>query len=100
MSIGISGVAAVGAAVAAPAVEAQPKAVPVQQKAAAAAPASAGEDTVKISAVAQEVPQPMSVQVRALRNQGQSIPQIATKLAISPSSVQSYLGTPAATAKG
>jgi len=72
----------------------------VQPKAAAASPANAGEDTVKISAAAQEVPQPMSVQVRALHNQGQSIPQIATKLAISPSSVQSYLGTLAATAKG
>jgi len=92
MSIAISGVAAAGAAVAAPAVEAQPKA-------AAAAPANAGEDTVKISAAAQEVPQPMSVQVRALHNQGKSIPQIASKLAISPSSVESYLGTPAATAK-
>ena len=92
MSIAISATAGSGAAVAAPT-------VPVHPQAAAAAPANAGEDTVKISAAAQEVPQPISVQVRALHNQGKSIPQIATKLSISPSSVQSYLGTPAATAK-
>ena len=71
----------------------------MQPKAAAAAPAGAGEDTVKISAAAQEVPQPMSVQGRALHNQGKSVPQIASKLSISPTSVQSYLGTPATTAK-
>jgi hypothetical protein len=99
MSIAISGVATVGAALAAPTFEAQPKAVEVQQKAAAAAPAGAGEDAVKISAAAREVPQPMCVQVRALHNQGKSIPQIATKLSISPNSVQSYLGTPAAKPK-
>ena len=100
MSIAISGVAAVGSAAAVPTIDAQPKAVEVQQKAAAAAPAGAGEDAVKISAAAREVPQPMCVQVRALHNQGQSIPQIATKLSIRPSSVQSDWGTPAATPQG
>jgi hypothetical protein len=79
MSIAISGVAAVGSAVAAPTIDAQPKALEVQQQAAA-----------------QQVPQPLSVQLRALHNQGQSIPQIATKLSIRPSSVQSDWGTPAA----
>lgn len=64
---------------------------------AAAKPAAAQEDTVNISATAQEVQQPTSVRVRLLHAQGQSIPQIATKLAISPSAVQSYLGTPAQT---
>jgi len=83
MSIAISGVAAVGSAAAVPTIDAQPKAVEVQQQAAA-----------------QQVPQPLSVQVRALHNQGQSIPQIATKLSIRPSSVQSDWGTPAATPQG
>jgi DNA-binding NarL/FixJ family response regulator len=92
MSIAISAIAGSGAAVAAPAVAVQPKA-------AAAQPANAGEDTVNISAAAQEVPQPMSVQVKALHDQGQSVSQIASKLAISASSVQSYLGTPPATSK-
>jgi DNA-binding NarL/FixJ family response regulator len=92
MTIAISGTVGSGAAVAAPT-------VPVQPKAAAAPPANVGEDTVKISAAAQEGPKPMSVQVLALHNQGQSVAQIATKLAISPSSVQSYLGTPAAASK-
>jgi DNA-binding NarL/FixJ family response regulator len=63
--------------------------------AAAAKPAAAQEDTVKISATAEEVQQPTSVQVRLLHAEGHSIPQIATKLAISPGAVQSYLGTPA-----
>jgi DNA-binding NarL/FixJ family response regulator len=93
MSIAISATAGSGAAVAAPE-------APVQPKAATAAPAGTGEDTVKISAAAQEVPQPMTVQVRALHNQGKSVAQIATKLSISASSVQSYLGTPAAAPKG
>jgi DNA-binding NarL/FixJ family response regulator len=86
MTIAITGP---GGAATAPALQAQP--------ATAAAPASvaAAEDKVTISAAAQEVPQPMSVQVLALHNQGQSVPQIATQLAISASAVQSYLGTPA-----
>jgi DNA-directed RNA polymerase specialized sigma24 family protein len=65
--------------------------------AAAAKPAAAQEDTVKISATFEEVQQPTSAQVRLLHAEGQSIPQIATKLAISPGAVQSYLGTPAQT---
>jgi len=91
MNIAISGPVGSGAAAAAPAFQAPPP---------AAAPAvSAAEDKVTISAAAQEVPQPISVQVLALHNQGQSVPQIATQLAISPSAVQSYLGTPPAAAK-
>jgi DNA-directed RNA polymerase specialized sigma24 family protein len=97
MTIAISGTAGSGAAEAAPAVAAP--AVAAQPNAGAAPAANAGEDAVKISAAAQEVPQPMSVQVRALHNQGQSVAQIASKLAISASSVQSYLGTPPAAAK-
>jgi len=93
MTIAISGPAGAGAAAAAPAVE------QAQPKAAAPAPPAATEDKVTISAAAQEIPQPMSIQVRSLHNQGQSISQIATKLAISPSAVQSYLGTPAKASK-
>jgi DNA-binding NarL/FixJ family response regulator len=63
----------------------------------AAKPAAAEEDTVKISAAAQEVKQPTAAQVRLLHAQGESIPQIARKLAITPHAVQSYLGTPAQT---
>jgi len=58
---------------------------------------AAEEDTVKISATSEEVQQPTSAQVRLLHAEGQSIPQIAQKLAISPRAVQSYLGTPAQT---
>jgi DNA-binding NarL/FixJ family response regulator len=93
MTIAISGPAGAGATAAAPAVE------QAQPKAAAPAPPAATDDNVTISAAAQEIPQPMSIQVRSLHNQGQSIPQIATKLAISPSAVQSYLGTPAVASK-
>jgi DNA-binding NarL/FixJ family response regulator len=60
-------------------------------------PAATQEDTVNISARAPEVQQPTSEQVRLLHAEGQSIPQIATKLAISPGAVPSYLGTPAPT---
>ncbi|MGC2269682.1 MAG: hypothetical protein WA608_23050 [Candidatus Acidiferrales bacterium] len=61
----------------------------------AAKPAAAEEDTVKISAAAQEVKQPTAAQVRLLHAQGESVSQIATKVAITPHAVQSYLGTPA-----
>lgn len=61
----------------------------------AAKPSAPQEDTVKISATAQEVQQPTAAQVRLLHAEGQSVPQIATKLAITPHAVQSYLGTPA-----
>ena len=90
MNIAITGPVGSGAAAAAPAFQAPPAAAPA---------VSAAEDKVTISAAAQEVPQPISVQVLALHNQGQSVPQIATQLAISPSAVQSYLGTPPAAAK-
>ena len=76
-------------------------AVPVAQSSPAALastarkPAASGEDTVKISATAQEVQQPTSAQVRLLHAEGQSVPQIASKLQITPQAVQSYLGTPA-----
>jgi len=84
MTIAISGPAGTGGAAAAPTVQAQP----------------AAEDKATISAAAQEAPQLMSAQVLTLHNQGQSVPQIATQLAISPSAVQSYLGTPAGGAQG
>jgi hypothetical protein len=70
----------------------------VQSRAAAPAatkPASSGEDTVKISATAQEVQQPTSAPVRLLHAQGQSVPQIASKQQITPQAAQSYLGRPA-----
>jgi DNA-binding NarL/FixJ family response regulator len=95
MSTTIVGTAAFGgAAVAAAAVRAQPKA-------AAQTPATktTAEDSVTISATAQEVQQPTAVQVQLLRNEGQSVQQIATQLAISTNAVQSYLGNPAAPAK-
>ncbi|MFZ0522813.1 MAG: hypothetical protein WAL95_17435 [Candidatus Acidiferrales bacterium] len=60
-------------------------------------PAAGEEDTVKISAAAHEVKQPTAAQVRLLHAQGESVSQIATKLAITPHAVQSYLGTPAQT---
>jgi len=93
MTIAISGAA--GPAAAAPAVE------QVQPQAALPPPpvAAATEDKVTISAAAQEVPKPMSIQVRTLHNQGRSVSQIATTLKISPSAVQSYLGTPPRAAK-
>lgn len=92
MSIAISGPAAGSAAAAAPPVQAQATAA---APASSAASATAAEDKVTISAAAQEVPQPVSVQVLSLYNQGQSVSQIATQLALSPSAVQSYLGTSA-----
>ena len=55
-----------------------------------AKPAAGEEDTVKISAAAQEVKQPTAAQVRLLHAQGESVSQIATKLAITPHAVQSY----------
>ncbi|MGC2733412.1 MAG: hypothetical protein WA212_05900 [Candidatus Acidiferrales bacterium] len=88
MVTSVSGSGASGAAAAA-AVEQASAPAP------AAKSAATQEDTVNISATAQQVQQPTSVRVRLLHAQGQSIPQIATKLAISPSAVQSYLGTPA-----
>ena len=92
MTTPISAAVGSGGAAVAPAVQVQPKA-------AAPAAATAAEDTVKISAAAQEVQQPMSVRVRLLRVQGMAIAQIATELAISPSAVQSYLGKPAQAAR-
>ena len=76
-------------------------AVQVQPKAAAQAPATktAAEDSVTISATAQEVQQPTAVQVQLLRNEGQSVQQIATQLAISTNAVQSYLGAQATAQK-
>ena len=95
MSTTIVGTAAFGgAAVAAAAVRAQPKAAAQAQ-----ATKTAAEDSVTISATAQEVQQPTAVQVQLLRNEGQSVQQIATQLAISTNAVQSYLGNPAAPAK-
>jgi DNA-directed RNA polymerase specialized sigma24 family protein len=93
MTIAKSGPAGAGATAAAPAVE------QVQPKVATPAPSAATEDKVTISAAAQEVPQPMSIQMRTLHNQGRSISQIATTLKISPTAVQSYLGKPAAASK-
>ena len=55
------------------------------------------EDTVKISAGAQEVQQVTAV--RLLRNKGQSVPQIATHLKLAANAVQSYLGAQAAPQK-
>ena len=97
MSTTIVGTAAFGgAAVAAAAVQAQPKAAAQAQ---AQATGTSAEDSVTISATAQEVQQPTAVQVQLLRNEGQSVQQIATQLAISTNAVQSYLGNPAAPAK-
>lgn len=90
MTIAIVGPAGAGATAVAPA---------LQPPAPSTTAAATAEDKVTLSAAAQEVPQPMSMQVLALHNQGQSVAQIATQLAISPSSVQSYLGTPPPTAK-
>jgi hypothetical protein len=83
-----------GAAGAAAAVQAQAKAT-----ASAAATKTAAEDSVTISATAQEVQLPTAVRVQLLRNEGQSVQQIATQLAISTNAMQSYLGNPAAPAK-
>jgi DNA-binding NarL/FixJ family response regulator len=93
MTTAIVGTAASGGAAlaAAAAVQAQAK-----QAAPAAAITTAAEDSVTLSATAQEVQQPTAVQVRVLRNEGQSVPQIATQLKIAASAVQSYLGAPAA----
>jgi DNA-binding NarL/FixJ family response regulator len=89
----VTSVSGSGASVAA-AVAVEQASVPI---ATAANPATAQEDTVDISATSEEVQQPTSVQVRLLHAEGQSIPQIATKLAISQGAVQSYLETPAQT---
>src|SRR5277367_5823031 len=98
MTTAIVGTAASGGAAVAAAA-----AVQVQAKGAAAAPAAtsttAAEDSVTISATAQEVQQPTAVQVRLLRNEGQSVPQIAKQLEITQGAVQSYLGKPAAASK-
>ena len=94
MTIAISGPAGAAGTAAAPAVKAHPAAD------APAASSAAAEDKVTISAAAQELPQAVSMLVLALHNQGQSVPQIATQLAISPSAVQGYSGTPAAAPKG
>jgi hypothetical protein len=75
MTTAIVGTEASGGAAAA-AVQAQAKAA-MSTISAATTPAAA-EDTVKISAEAQEVQQATAVQVRLLRNEGQSVPQIAT----------------------
>jgi DNA-binding NarL/FixJ family response regulator len=91
MTTAIVGTAASGGAAAAAAVQVQPKTA-----APAATTATAAEDRVTISATAQEVQQPTAVQVRLLRNEGQSVPQIATQLKLTASAVQSYLGAQAA----
>jgi len=83
-----------GAATAAAVAQAQPKA-----EAPAATTATPAEGSVTISAMAQEVQQPTAVQVRVLRNEGQSVPQIATDLKITASAVQSYLGAQAGAQK-
>jgi hypothetical protein len=73
----------------------------VQPKAAAPAAitATAAEGRGTISATAQEAQQPIAVQARLLRNEGPSVPQIATQLKITASAVQSYLGAPAPATK-
>lgn len=91
MVTSVSGSGAAGGAAAVAAVQASIQAPVV------ARPAAAEEDSVKLSAAAQEVKQPTAAQVRLLHAEGESIPQIATKLAITPHAVQSYLGTPAKT---
>ncbi|MGC2002946.1 MAG: hypothetical protein WA658_24035 [Candidatus Acidiferrales bacterium] len=63
--------------------------------AAAVAQASAPAPVAAKPAAAQEVKQPTAAQVRLLHAQGESVSQIATKVAITPHAVQSYLGTPA-----
>ena len=65
-----------------------PEAQPVAAVPAAAKPATTGEDTVRISATAQEAKQPTAAQVRLLHAKGQSIPQIASKLQITAHAVQ------------
>lgn len=92
MTIAMSGPTNTGGTAAAAAIQAQATAT-------APAPSAGTEDKVTISAAAQEVPKPMSIQVRALHNQGRSVSQIATTLKLSPTAVQSYLGTPAAAQK-
>jgi hypothetical protein len=67
----------------------------LQAQAKPAATTTSAEDSVAISATAQEVQQPTAVQVRLLRNEGQSVQQIATKLQTTQGAVQSYLGKPA-----
>jgi hypothetical protein len=91
MTTAIVGTGASGrAAGAAAAVQSQAKAA-----IAAGTTPAAVEDTVKISADAQEVQEVTAVQVRLRRNEGQSVPQIASQLKIAASAVQSYLGAQA-----
>ena len=71
MTIAIVGPAGAGATAVAPA---------LQPPAPSTTAAATAEDKVTLSAAAQEVPQPMSMQVLALHNQGQSVAQIATQL--------------------
>jgi DNA-binding NarL/FixJ family response regulator len=94
MNRAIVGTAASGGAAVVPAAQAQPKA-------AAQAPATktAAEASATISATAREVQQPTAVQAQLLRNEGQSVQQIATQLAISTNAVQSYLGAQATAQK-
>ncbi len=94
MNTAIVGTAASGgAAVAAAAV--------AQAQARAAPPATtSAEDSVTISATAQQVEQPTAVQARALRNERQSVPHIAKQLRIDANAVQSHLGAPATAPKG
>jgi DNA-binding NarL/FixJ family response regulator len=87
-----------GAAAAAAVAQVQPKAA-TPAAAATTSSAAAAEDSVTISATAQEVHQPTAAQVRLLRNEGKSVPQIATQLKISAREVQNYLGTAAAATK-
>jgi hypothetical protein len=77
----------------------------IQAQATAAAPppsttsAAAAQDKVTISAATQEAQQLTAVQVRLLRNEGQSVPQLATQMKITASAVQSYLGAQATAQK-
>jgi hypothetical protein len=83
MTTAIRGTAASGGAAAAAALaQPLPKAAPP-----AATTTTAAEDSVTISATAQEVQQPAAVQVRLLRSQGQSVPQIAKQLKLTASAV-------------
>ena len=96
MTTAIVGTAASGGATVAASAAAQAQA---KSAAPAATTTTAAEDSVTISATAQEEQQPTAVQVRLLRNEGQSVPQIAKQLEITQGAVQSYLGKPAAASK-
>jgi hypothetical protein len=88
MTSAIVGTAASGGAAVAAATAVQAQAKP-------AATTTSAEDSVTISATAQEVQQPTAVRVRLLRNEGQSGQQIASKLQITKGAVLSYSGKPA-----